>query len=119
MRKHLCFDRWKFRGMFKIFLLLQLMLLLSCSYHGSKPDCKLFKEGKFLWRDNRSRTKFIIERKGGIQTELSESTDMITTFRVKWLSECEYELTGISAMPIKSAATDAGFVRCRDRLNIH
>jgi hypothetical protein len=102
--------------MFKFFFLLPLILLLSCSDMKTKPDCSRFKDGKFLLRNNYNRTKFIIERKGGIQTELNESTDTIKTFRITWLDKCEYELTKISERKktITNPSDDQGEVKYRD-----
>lgn len=59
----------------------------------SQPvDCFKFKEGKFRIADTRAGVVTIAERKGGYQTESSESLKAIVRFKITWQDNCSYTL---------------------------
>ena len=69
------------------------ILLVNLSFLNSalSQDCDRFKEGKFRFTNERSRT-YIIERKGDIQTELDTDTEILYAFDVEWTNSCTYVL---------------------------
>jgi hypothetical protein len=71
-------------------------LLLAACNSSQYLDCSKFKTGKFSYLSNRSGNKYIIERNDSTQIERNLNTGSITTLRIKWTSECEYDLTYIS-----------------------
>jgi len=59
----------------------------------SQPnDCFKFKEGKFRIADTRAGVVTIAERKGGYQTESSETLKAIVRFSITWQDNCSYTL---------------------------
>jgi len=59
----------------------------------SQPvDCFKFKEGKFRIADTRAGVVTIAERKGGYQTESSETLKAIVRFKITWQDNCSYTL---------------------------
>ena len=54
--------------------------------------CSIFKEGRFAYR-NSSAEAVVIIRKGKWQEEHNKNQQVITKFKVRWLSACSYELT--------------------------
>ncbi|MEX0968779.1 MAG: tetratricopeptide repeat protein [Bacteroidia bacterium] len=59
-------------------------------------NCKMAHNGKFKYGSNQSDTTAYIERKGNKQTEYYENNKYQTEFNIKWISDCEYELTFIN-----------------------
>ncbi|MGC4103245.1 hypothetical protein [Ferruginibacter sp.] len=55
-------------------------------------DCFKFKEGKFRIADTHTGVITIADRRGGYQTESSESLKAVVRFKVNWLDDCSYTL---------------------------
>jgi hypothetical protein len=55
-------------------------------------DCFKFKEGKFKIADTRAGVVTIAERRGGYQTESSETLKAIVRFKITWQDNCSYTL---------------------------
>ncbi|MBB6464100.1 hypothetical protein [Flammeovirga kamogawensis] len=53
-------------------------------------DCESVKDGKFETKN------LIIERAGNRQTQTDKNNGNVSEYEIKWLSNCEYELTPIS-----------------------
>ena len=56
-----------------------------------KRECTDFKVGKFTYLDP-NYADLITERNDSIQTDSYPSMDLIMTSRIKWLSDCKYEI---------------------------
>ena len=57
-----------------------------------QKGCGAFNSGKFAYRDS-ANTIINVARKDGWQQENDTRNKIITRFKIKWTSECEYELT--------------------------
>jgi len=55
-------------------------------------DCSKFREGRFRIADTRAGVVTIADRRGGYQTETSESLKAVVRFRVSWQDNCNYTL---------------------------
>jgi hypothetical protein len=75
----------------KITILIFFILPASTSF--SQPaDCFKFKEGKFRIADTRAGVVTIAERRGGYQTESSETLKAVVRFKITWQDNCSYTL---------------------------
>jgi hypothetical protein len=77
----------------KVFLLF--LLMLGCNEVFCQLDstsCAKFRTGHFVYLDDSLHT-IIINRTEKKQEERNEKTGEITKFRIRWISNCEYELT--------------------------
>ena len=69
------------------------LLLLPASFAFSQPmDCSRFREGKFRIADTRAGAVIIADRRGGYQTESSETLKAVVRFRISWQDDCTYTL---------------------------
>ena len=74
-------------------IIILLLLLLPASGALSQPfDCSKFKEGKFRTADPRVGGIVITDRRGGYQTESTESLKLIIRFSISWQDNCTYTL---------------------------
>jgi hypothetical protein len=99
----------------KIFLFLFLtatFLVTSCASSRKQADCEKFKTGRFELRSELDNSITTIERNDSIQTETSNKTGHITKARIKWIADCEYELTYF-AQTTNSSDTIVPFVQSR------
>lgn len=69
-----------------------LFILLSSSLMAQK-DCNAYHNGKFKLVDAASKTTYLIERKGKLQTESIVGTSDKLDFIVNWIDDCTYSLT--------------------------
>lgn len=78
----------------KIISHLLFFLLIAQAGYANKDSigCNLFKEGKFAYR-NPDSDAIVITRKGNRQQEYNKTRDIVTKFKVRWISACNYELT--------------------------
>jgi hypothetical protein len=58
----------------------------------SQPACGSFKSGEFAYRDS-SNNIIHVTRKGNRQQEEDTKNKIVSKFKIRWNSECEYELT--------------------------
>ena len=78
--------------MFKAIIIV-LLALLPSAYAFSQPmDCSRFREGKFRIADTRAGAVIIADRRGGYQTESSETLKAVVRFRISWQDDCTYTL---------------------------
>ena len=89
--------------MTKAFLCVTLTFLLTACNSSQHTNCSKFKSGKFSYLSNKSGNDYIIERNDSTQIERNLNTGSITTLKIIWTSECEYELTYLSR---QSSPTD-------------
>lgn len=68
------------------------LLLTGLSYGQTKTDCSIFKTGNFSYFDSSNNTVFV-KRKTNRQSETNFQTKEKTVSKVRWISDCEYELT--------------------------
>ena len=78
--------------MLKLICLLSSLTLLAITAISQPLDCFKFKEGKFRIADTRAGVVTIAERKGGFQTESSETLKAIVRFKITWQDNCSYTL---------------------------
>ena len=67
-------------------------ILLTFKAIGQPADCFKFKEGKFKVADTRAGAIIIADRRGGYQTESSETLKAVVRFKVTWQDNCSYTL---------------------------
>lgn len=77
----------------KTFLLLLIVSFLTI-HSFAQTDCSSFKTGKFIYTDSLKNT-ICVTRKDNKQIEFDIKNKIITKFRIKWISDCEYQLTQI------------------------
>lgn len=73
----------------KIYLIAAMVLMVGCS----GIDCANIKTGKFKLTDSTADIEYIIERNDSTQTEKNTKTEDKSTYKIEWLSDCEYTLT--------------------------
>lgn len=57
-----------------------------------KMDCSQFRTGKFMFHLDKSSGAYIIDRNDSIQTEQNAINGGTTRFKIKWISDCVYNL---------------------------
>lgn len=67
-------------------------ILLSCSSTQKQTDYSKFRQGKFELHSKYDNSVTLIQRNDSIQTEYNKSTGHVVKAKIKWTSECEYEL---------------------------
>ena len=65
------------------------IMIVSCKAKENNLECDKFKKGRFRYHG------YTIERDESIQTEKGDNGEIITK-RIKWINDCEYELTFLS-----------------------
>ena len=65
-----------------------------CFGQTEQKGCAAFKTGEFAYRDSANNI-IHVTRKGGRQQESDKKNKIVTKFKLKWISECEYELKQI------------------------
>ena len=75
----------------RILLLLGFMVNISTAF-SQHPDCFRFKTGTFKLLDAGSPNYTII-RNASIQTETASNSIVTTDFYIRWIDDCNYELT--------------------------
>ena len=78
--------------MLKRITILTLLILPAMAAFSQTADCSKFKEGKFRIADTRVGVVTIAERRGGYQTESSESLKAVVRFSITWQDNCSYTL---------------------------
>lgn len=79
--------------MAKKYIILTLLLLPVLTAWCQPNDCSRFRDGKFRIADTRAGAVIIADRRGGYQTESSETLKAVVRFRVTWQDNCTYTLT--------------------------
>ncbi len=77
------------RTRFIIFLCFSFLAIKS---QAQPFDCSRFREGRYRIADTRAGVITIADRRGGYQTESSESLKAVVRFRVNWQDNCNYTL---------------------------
>lgn len=93
-------------------LLITTSILISCASANKQTDCERFKTGRFELHSKVGNSISIIERNDTIQTETNTKSGSIVKARIKWTSNCEYELTYF-AQTTNSTDTIVPFVQSR------
>ena len=79
----------------KIFLLAFFFLpAVFCFAQTGQTECSAFKTGKFMYRDSTGNI-ITVTRKNKTQKEVDAKNNIITKFKVKWTTDCEYQLTQV------------------------
>ena len=76
----------------KKLIILSVLLFCASLCFSQSFECSRFKEGKFRIADTRAGVVTIAERKGGYQTESSETLKAIVRFKITWQDNCSYTL---------------------------
>lgn len=77
------------------------MLLTICLSFGvtlcfSQINCSSFQTGKFMYKDSAGNI-FTVVRTKKKQMETSQKTNLVTKSKIKWISDCAYQLKQIWA----------------------
>jgi hypothetical protein len=78
--------------MLKKIIILVFVMVSFITGFAQLTDCFKFKEGKFRIADTRAGVVTIAERRGGYQTESSETLKAVVRFKITWLDNCSYTL---------------------------
>jgi len=81
------------KGFFSIILF---YFALACTSNERHANCSEYKIGKFKYYSKVNGNFYIIERNDSIQVERNLTTGSITTLKINWTNDCEYELRYIS-----------------------
>lgn len=76
----------------KMLLFFTFVMLVSCNKKANGDECLKFHTGKFRYLDDNFKG-VIIERNDSVQRETKQSANRYFEGRIKWLSDCEYEIT--------------------------
>ena len=79
-----------------IFSILTSFILFSCTRSNKSLSCSDFRIGTFSYKQSQSGNLYSISRNDSIQREYSLTTGGVVFAKIKWVSECEYELQYIS-----------------------
>ena len=74
------------------FIIFFVFAFLAVKAQAQIPDCSKFRDGRYRIADARAGTVTIADRRGGYQTESSESLKAVVRFRVNWQDNCNYTL---------------------------
>ena len=67
------------------------LLSLPAFAQEDTAQCTQFKTGNFVYRDD-SLNAVLIKRKANRQEEAVTKTGVITKFKIKWITDCSYEI---------------------------
>ena len=90
----------------KLTIILFLILVQVSCLNKEKPDCLRFRDGTFRINAGNGNHRFIITRDRENQTELDLETDTLSGSKVRWVSDCEYELIHVYKRPHFSDTTE-------------
>jgi len=76
----------------KQIIILGFCILFAVTAMCQPTDCFKFKEGKFRIADTRAGVITIADRRGGYQTESSETLKAVVRFKISWQDNCSYTL---------------------------
>lgn len=74
-----------------LFLSVHFLISLSAFAQQDTAQCTQFKTGNFVYRDD-SLNAVLIKRKANRQEETVTKKGVITKFKIKWLTDCSYEI---------------------------
>ncbi len=80
------------RGISIFFTVAVAFIVLSSYEHKNGQNCAMYKLGRFFIYNKTEGKKIYIERKDSLQIETDDKGD-ITILKLKWINECEYELS--------------------------
>jgi hypothetical protein len=78
--------------MLKKIIILVFVMIPIINAFAQPADCFKFKEGKFRIADTRAGVITIADRRGGYQTESSETLKAVVRFKIIWQDNCSYTL---------------------------
>lgn len=81
---------FKYKSTLMLFYFIGVQLLLVAAPADSTL-CVKMKWGKFNYSNSLSQT-IIVERKRSIQIETNQATQQVTKLKVKWISNCSYQI---------------------------
>jgi hypothetical protein len=78
-----------------LFAIISTFVSFFCYSQTNSPVCSLFKTGNFAYRDSATNSIWEITRTKKKQLEKNNLTGTIIKNKIRWLSDCEYQLTQI------------------------
>jgi len=72
-------------------LLLISLFLFCCFLVKAQNNCAALKTGTFTYTNDSSEA-ILVKRHGKRQEEINKAKDIITKFKIKWVSDCSYEI---------------------------
>ena len=81
----------------RTYFFITLIIIGSLSSCRDKLTCKNFRSGKFIYNTKIDNTQFMIDRSDSIQVETDLKTGFITRSKIKWISDCEFEMHYVSS----------------------
>jgi hypothetical protein len=80
-------------NMTKIFLTAIAIFVVDSCTSQNTLNCSKFKNGTFKYSSAQTGNIYTIERNDSLQIERNLKTGSVTTLKIKWTGQCEYELT--------------------------
>lgn len=74
-----------------------IILVFSCIDKRKKINCSKCKTGNFIYKSRNPDLTAFIERTDSVQVENNLQTGFVTKAKIKWLSDCEFQLSYISS----------------------
>jgi hypothetical protein len=81
----------------KQYFFLALCLFLFNDLYAQQMDatgCRQFHRGKFSYVDS-ANNQIFVKRKKNFQVETNKAANVWINFRIKWINDCQYELTQV------------------------
>ena len=79
------------------YFFITLIIIVSFFSCRDKLICKNFRSGKFIYNTKIDNVQFMIDRSDSIQIETDLKTGLITKAKIKWISDCEFEMHYVSS----------------------
>ena len=79
------------------YFFITLIIIVSFFSCRDKLTCKNFRSGKFIYNTKIDNVQFMIVRSDSIQIETDLKTGFITKAKIKWISDCEFEMHYVSS----------------------
>ena len=83
------------------FFIIVSSFLFSCAHSNKDLNCSDFRSGSFYSTPSKDGTSNSISRSDTIQREYNLTTGAIVWAKIKWISDCEYELQYIDELTTK------------------
>ncbi len=92
--------------------------ILPLSFLLSNTPCVLFKKGRFHFYPKDSKIHYVVIREDSLQSEINLKTGDTSFWKIKWLSDCEFNCSYISGIKSSSKAEQDFFNKSILRISI-
>lgn len=89
-------------SLFLLLLMLVSFFSTSCGQRTAQPDCADYRKGRFTIH-GKGIDSFMVERNDSLQYEWNTDKTVEKLYRIRWISDCEYELVNRNP-PVNAAA---------------